>query len=239
MLGGIRLLHVDIHSAGYTEQNEIIRNITFSIQAGEMVALIGANGAGKSTTIKALLGLLPHVEGTITFQGAGYAYVPEQPIYYDYLTLWEHIELLAATSSIDNGWQGRAEELLHIFRMEEKKHHYLTQFSKGMKQKAMLILAFLAKPGFYIVDEPFLGLDPTAIHDFLKLLKQEQERGAGILLCTHVLDTAERICERFLLVSEGNLLADGSLSDIQTMSGLSNGTLLECFGRIVRRDCYA
>lgn len=100
------------------------------------------------------------------------------------------------------------------------------------------MLAFLAKPDFYIVDEPFLGLDPTAIRDFLTLLQKERKRGVGVLLCTHVLDTAERICERFLLVSSGELLANGSLANIQQLADMPNATLMDCFDAIVRQEQY-
>ncbi|MFD3450082.1 ABC transporter ATP-binding protein [Microbacteriaceae bacterium 4G12] len=235
------MLQVDLHQAGYTDTEVTIRDIGFSIAKGEMAALIGANGAGKSTTIKAILGLLPYVKGRISFleESAPYAYVPEQPTYYDYLTLWEHIELLAAARGFAYGsWEQRAEELLHIFRMTDSKHHYLSKFSKGMKQKAMLIFAFLAKPDFYIVDEPFIGLDPTAVRDFLILLHKERERGAGVLLCTHVLDTAEKICERFLVISDGTLLADGNLETIRDICQMPDGSLMDCFDAIVRKERY-
>ncbi|MCP8968944.1 ABC transporter ATP-binding protein [Ectobacillus ponti] len=221
------MLRVEIATAGYTEEASI-QDVFFQIQEGELVALIGANGAGKSTTIKAILGLLPHVKGNVMFPEGAYAYVPEQPIYYDYLTLWEHLELLAAVREF-KGWEERGEELLRIFRLTEHKHEYLTQFSKGMKQKSMLVLAFLAQPQMYIVDEPFVGLDPTAVRDFLLLLERERQRGAGILLCTHVLDTAERLCERFLLVSDGTLVADGSLADLQGRCRMPGAPLTECF----------
>ncbi|UOY92851.1 ABC transporter ATP-binding protein [Ectobacillus sp. JY-23] len=228
------MLEVHIRSAGYKEAEAIITNVAFSVQAGELVALIGANGAGKSTTIKGILGMLPHMDGEVTV--SNYAYVPEQPVYYDYLTLWEHMELLAATKELSQTWKDEALKLLHVFQMEESQHEYLGQFSKGMKQKAMLMLAFLAKPSIYIVDEPFIGLDPTAVRDFLKLLEEERKRGAGVLLCTHVLDTAERICERFLLVSKGTLLASGDITAIQQAADQPGESLLECFDSIVRRN---
>lgn len=231
------MLQVQIRSAGYAAAETIIRDISFMIHDGEMVALIGENGAGKSTTIKALLGLLPYLDGTVSFGKYTYAYVPEQPVYYDYLTLWEHFSVLAAAYDFPEGsWEERADELLRVFRMMEEKHHYISQFSKGMKQKTMLMLAFLAKPDFYIVDEPFIGLDPTAVKDFLNLLAEERKRGCGILLCTHVLDTAEKLCERFLLVSDGTLLADGSLQHIQETCGLPGASLMDCFDSLVRRS---
>lgn len=186
-----------------------------------------------------MLGLLVNVDGEISFgeKKNPYAYVPEHPTYYDYLTLWEHIELLMAARGNEVGsWERKAEELLHLFRMDKHKHEYLSKFSKGMKQKSMLILAFLTEPDFYIIDEPFIGLDPVATKEFLSYLYKEKERGAGILLCTHVLDTAERICERFLLISQGTLVADGNLDAIQTLAEMPGSSLLDCFDVIVRRE---
>lgn len=233
------MLKVNIRSAGYEVGEKTIHDIAFSIEKGELVALIGANGAGKSTTIKTMLGLLVNMNGEISFgkKKNSYAYVPEHPTYYDYLTLWEHIELLMAARRSEIGsWEERAEQLLHTFRMDKHKHEYLSKFSKGMKQKSMLILAFLTEPDFYIIDEPFIGLDPVATKEFLSYLYKEKERGAGILLCTHVLDTAERICERFLLISQGTLIADGNLHSIQTLAEMSESPLLDCFDAIVRRE---
>ncbi|MCU5680429.1 ABC transporter ATP-binding protein [Bacillus wiedmannii] len=233
------MLEVNIRSAGYDIGEKTIHDIAFSIEKGELVALIGANGAGKSTTIKTMLGLLVNMNGEISFgeKKNPYAYVPEHPTYYDYLTLWEHIELLMAARENEVGsWERKAEELLHMFRMDKHKHEYLSKFSKGMKQKSMLILAFLTEPVFYIIDEPFIGLDPVATKEFLSYLYKEKERGAGILLCTHVLDTAERICERFLLISQGTLVADGNLESIQALAEMPGSSLLDCFDVIVRRE---
>jgi len=233
------MLEVNIRSAGYEIGEKTIHDIAFSIEQGELVALIGANGAGKSTTIKTMLGLLVNVNGEISLgeKKNPYAYVPEHPTYYDYLTLWEHIELLMAARENEVGsWERKADELLHMFRMDKHKHDYLSKFSKGMKQKSMLILAFLTEPDFYIIDEPFIGLDPVATKEFLSYLYKEKDRGAGILLCTHVLDTAERICERFLLISQGTLVADGHLEAIQTLAEMPGSSLLDCFDVIVRRE---
>ncbi|WP_144611207.1 ABC transporter ATP-binding protein [Bacillus cereus] len=233
------MLDVNIRSAGYDIGKKTIHDIAFSIEKGELVALIGANGAGKSTTIKTMLGLLVNMDGEISFgeKKNPYAYVPEHPTYYEYLTLWEHIELLMAARENEIGsWERKAEELLHMFRMDKHKHEYLSKFSKGMKQKSMLILAFLTEPDFYIIDEPFIGLDPVATKEFLSYLYKEKERGAGILLCTHVLDTAEKICERFLLISQGTLVADGHLESIQTLAEMPGSSLLDCFDVIVRRE---
>lgn len=105
---------VNIKSAGYLDDPEVIKNIQFSLQKGELVGLIGANGAGKSTMMKALMGLLPAFEGSISIERIRYAYIPEQPIFYDELTLWEHLEFAAAAFHLEQ-WEGRADKLLKRF----------------------------------------------------------------------------------------------------------------------------
>lgn len=226
------VLDTRIEEAGYDTGDPTIRNISFQVQAGELVGLIGPNGAGKSTTIKSILGIMREVKGTIRLgDGTGtYAYVPEQPVLYDSMTLWEHLELAAAAHELPAAeFRERAEELLGIFQLTEVKHHLPTSFSKGMQQKLMLIIAFLLKPSLYIVDEPFVGLDPRATRRFLRMLEEERKRGAGVLMSTHVLDTAERVCDSFMLIHQGRIVASGTLEQVRGTSGLPEGTLFDCF----------
>lgn len=227
------VLRVAIEEAGYEEDKPIIRQVELQVAPGELVGLIGPNGAGKSTTIKTILGLMPHVKGEIEIGGKNkrYAYVPEQPLFYEYLTLWEHLRLAASAFGMgESQFETKAEDLLERFRLTEEKHNYPVRFSKGMQQKLMLIIAFLLEPDIYIVDEPFVGLDPRATTDFLTLLDSERERGAGILMSTHILDTAERICKSFVLINNGSIVAKGSLAQVRVDAGCSKeATLFECF----------
>jgi ABC-2 type transport system ATP-binding protein len=229
------ILYVDILKAGYDGRKETINDIRFSIQQGELVGLIGPNGAGKSTTIKAILGLLREFAGEVRFTGprGNYSYIPEQPILYDQLTLWEHLELAASAYEMDRAeFTDKAEQLLRRFRLQEVKHHMPSSFSKGMQQKIMLILGFLVEPDLYVVDEPFVGLDPRATKDFLELLDAERSRGAGVLMSTHMLDTAERICDRFILLDHGCIIAQGNLQQIRDHCKLPEGSLFECFNSL-------
>lgn len=229
------MLRVRIEEAGYSERPVVLKDVGFSVGAGELVGLIGPNGAGKSTAIKSLLGVVKHVKGDIDIKE--YAYIPERPLFYDRLTLWEHIEFLAATiEAADAGLFQRAENLMKVFNLSDVRYHYPESFSKGMQQKVMLILAFLRQPGLYILDEPFIGLDPRATKDLLNFLQNEKERGAGILMSTHVLDTAEKICDRFLLIHGGRLIATGTLPEIREESGLPEGSLLDCFDVLTSED---
>lgn len=226
------VLDVNIEEAGYEEGHPRIRGIAFRIQAGELLGLIGPNGAGKSTTIKTLLGLLKYAKASVTIGGRSgrYAYVPEQPVFHDDLTLWEHMDLAAAVYGLEyDSFCRSADLLLRQFGMEEVKHDLPGGFSKGMKQKMMLMLGFLSEPDVYIVDEPFIGLDPRATKDFLRLLDEERRRGAAVLMSTHVLDTAEKICDRFVMISSGQTVAEGTLEQIRESAGLPAASLFDCF----------
>ncbi|WP_025333071.1 ABC transporter ATP-binding protein [Paenibacillus sabinae] len=227
------VLDVAIAEAGYEEGDIRIADISFTVRRGQLLGLIGPNGAGKSTTIKTLLGLLKHAKAKVEIgglDGGSCAYVPEQPVFYEDLTLWEHLDLSAAAYGLEYGqFKEAAERLLRQFGMEHVRDDLPAGFSKGMKQKMMLMLGFLAQPDLYIVDEPFIGLDPRATKDFLKLLETERRRGAGVLMSTHVLDTAEKICDSFVLVSAGKVAASGTLEHIRAAAGLPEASLFDCF----------
>lgn len=126
--------------------------------------------------------------------------------------------------------------LLDLFRLTNVKHQLPGSFSKGMQQKVMIILALLIKPDIYVVDEPFIGLDPKAMKDILDLLNKEKENGAAIILSTHILDIAERICDRFLLLDNGEIIADGDLKGIQEEHQLGNSTLYDCYEILLDRQ---
>lgn len=226
------MLDVRIDSAGYSATEAIVSDVHFSIQKGEQLGLIGPNGAGKSTTIKAILGLLNDMKGDVSWarSEADYVYVPERPIFYKPLTLWEHFTLARAAFAIDKQtFETRALSLLQTFFMADQQHHLLDSFSKGMQQKAMLMIALAIQPDLYIIDEPFIGLDPHAKNLLLTELDKERQRGAAVLMSTHVLDTAEKICDRFLLLKDGRLLANGDLSAVRHQAGIEQGSLDECF----------
>jgi ABC-2 type transport system ATP-binding protein len=235
----MEVLRVDIRRAGYMPDQSVIRDIRFTVAPGELVGIIGPNGAGKSTTIKAIMGLLSYVDGSVELTGpqGNYAYIPEQPILYDRLTLWEHLELAAAAHELSaEAFHQTAENLIARYYLQHVIHHYPTSFSKGMQQKVMLIAGFMAQPDLYIIDEPFIGLDPHAMKDLLVMLQEERKRGAGVIMSTHMLDTAEKICDSFLLIHEGTVAAAGSLSDLRERSEQPDGSLLDCYTRLCVRS---
>jgi len=232
----MELLKVNINHAGYSSNTDVIKNVALSVKSGELVGLIGPNGAGKSTTIKAIMGLLPVMDGKVEFAGESknYAYIPEQPVLYEGLTLWEHLELAAAAYEIKRKvFVPRADDLLKLFHLTEVKHHLPGTFSKGMQQKVMLILGFLLEPSVYVVDEPFIGLDPRGTKDFLAHINQARAKGAGVLMSTHVLDTAEKICSSFVLMNAGTIVSRGTLMEIREQCQLPKDSLLDCFDKLV------
>ncbi len=241
------MLEVKKLSGGYANI-PVLKDVSFQVADGELVGLIGLNGAGKSTTIKEIIGLLTPYEGQIlidgqTILGQAEAYrkkigfIPETPSLYEELTLKEHLEVVALAYDLD--WDAafeRAEKLLKLFRLEEKLDWFPVHFSKGMKQKVMIICAFMVQPSLLIVDEPFLGLDPVAIQDLIDLLEQEKKRGTSILMSTHVLDSAEKMCDRFVILHQGQVLADGHLDQLRQSFGQPNASLNEIYLTLTQKE---
>ncbi|HFI2472566.1 TPA: ABC transporter ATP-binding protein [Streptococcus suis] len=234
------MLEVKNVTGGYVNI-PVLKDVTFTVENGQLVGLIGLNGAGKSTTIKEIIGLLTPYQGQILIDGQGLAqapeiyrkkigFIPETPSLYEELTLKEHLEVVAMAYDLpwEEAWE-RAERLLKIFRLEEKLDWYPVNFSKGMKQKVMIICAFLVEPSLLIVDEPFLGLDPVAIADLIALLEEEKTKGASILMSTHVLDSAEKMCDSFVILHQGQVRASGNLADLQSQFGMEGASLNDIY----------
>ena len=123
----------------------------------------------------------------------------------------------------------RAEPLLKVFRLENELKVFPSHFSKGMKQKVMIICAFLTDPSLYIIDEPFLGLDPLAIQDLITLMLSMRDAGASILMSTHILSTAEKFCDKFVILHEGRVLIAGTMEDLRAKFGKEDASLDEIY----------
>lgn len=234
------VLEIKKLSGGYNRK-KVIENVEFTIPKGSITALIGLNGAGKSTTIKHILGLLKPMEGQVKVNGVtiednvesyrqNISYIPESPVLYEELTLEEHINLTAMAYGLDmeDAWS-RANILLEKFNLSDKKKFFPIYFSKGMKQKVMIICAFLVEPSLYIIDEPFLGLDPIAINDLINLMCSKKDAGKSILMSTHILATAEKYCDNFVIIHEGKILATGTLDSIREKFSMQNASLDEIY----------
>ncbi|GER65802.1 ABC transporter ATP-binding protein [Weizmannia acidilactici] len=241
------LLEVQSLTGGYTKK-PVIQDVSFTVEAGKLIGLIGLNGAGKSTTIKHIIGLMEPKKGQITINGKTlksdpdayrkqFSYIPETPILYDELTLEEHLKLTAMAYGIDEKTYGeRTETLLKEFRLHKKLGWFPANFSKGMKQKVMIMCAFLVEPSLYIIDEPFLGLDPLGIRSLLNLMNTMKKKDAGILMSTHILATAERYCDGFIILHNGKIRAKGTLSQLQEQFGMPGATLDDLYIRLTKDD---
>ncbi|WP_028987259.1 ABC transporter ATP-binding protein [Thermicanus aegyptius] len=241
------LLDVEGITGGYSYEYPVLHHVSFSVKKGEIVALLGLNGAGKSTLIKHILGFLKPFKGKITIDGKHidenpqeyrrkFAYIPEMPIYYENLTLGEHLRFAAKVYGLtDEEVKDRLPRLLKEFNMEGKEELFPSFFSKGMKQKMMIMAALLVRPALYVIDEPLLGLDPLGIRSLLQALVVERERGAGIFMSTHILSTAERYCDRFLILHQGKLIASGTLQELRRGVGAPHASLDEIYLQWIER----
>ena len=219
----------------------VVKDVSFTVESGQLVGLIGLNGAGKSTTIKEIIGLLTPYQGEILIDGKSLVqdaenyrkkigFIPETPSLYEELTLKEHLEVVAVAYDLtwDQAWS-RVQGLLTVFRLDEKLDWFPVHFSKGMKQKVMIICAFMVEPSLLIVDEPFLGLDPVAISDLVNLLEEEKAKGTSILMSTHVLDSAEKMCDSFVILHQGQVRATGNLEELQHAFNMKGASLNEIY----------
>ena len=241
------LLDIENLVGGYSNKN-VLHKVSFQVDATEIVGLIGLNGAGKSTTIKHIIGLMQEKSGTVKINGQTFkedpteyrkklAYIPEQPILYDELTLYEHLRLTAMAYDIDESvFEERLPALLKAFRMERHLHWFPVHFSKGMRQKVMIMCAFLIEPALYIVDEPFVGLDPLGIQSYLEWINEMKRKGAGVLMSTHILATAERYCDRFIILHEGEIRAHGTLAQLQKEFQMPNASLDDIYVQLTKEE---
>lgn len=241
------LLHIENLHGGYTHKN-VLHGISFEVYPKEIVGLIGLNGAGKSTTIKHVIGLMDAKKGSVKLEGktfqenpTGYrnkiAYIPEMPVLYEELTLYEHLRLTAMAYGLaEDVFEKRLPPLLKAFRLEKKLKWFPVHFSKGMRQKVMIMCAFLIDPPLYVVDEPFVGLDPLGIQSYLDLMDEVKQKGAGILMSTHILATAERYCDRFVILHDGKIRAKGTLEELRTEFGMRSASLDDLYIQLTKEE---
>ena len=236
-------------TGGYSRKKPVLHQISFEIGSGEIVGLIGLNGAGKSTAIRHILGLMTPYAGEVKVAGVrleedgdryrrSCAYVPEQPVLFPHLTVREHLRFAATAYGIEQASaERRSAELAAIFRMTEALDSLPDTLSKGMKQKTMLMSALLAGPALLIIDEPLLGLDPLAIRGLLAALDQARAAGSSILLSSHILPALERSADRLVLLHRGRIVAQGAPGELKRQAGCGKpeDTLDDAFERLVER----
>jgi len=223
-----------------------VNNVSFSLGPGEVLGYLGPNGSGKSTTVKMITGLMEPTRGQVLFRGrnikddlpaykALLGYVPEDALLYPYLTGWEYLEFVGTLRGMEPKLlRKRADALLELFILFPYRHATIASYSKGMRQRVLLIAALMHDPEVLIFDEPLSGLDVTSAMIFRKVVKSLSKAGKMIFYCSHVLEVVEKLCTHLVILSKGNLAAHGSVSDVRRMTGLE--TLEDSFSHLVEEQ---
>lgn len=208
-----------------------VNNASFEVKAGEIFGFLGPNGAGKTTTIKMIVGLLRPDTGKITVSGIDvvdesieskkkFAYVPDNPDIYENMTAYQYINFMANVYNVtEEDRKKRTEELATLFEIQDDLNDYLKGFSHGMKQKVALIAALISDPDVLILDEPMVGLDAKSAFNLKNLMKKRCESGKSVFLSTHVMEVAEKICDRIAIIKKGDIIANGSLDELRGEAG--------------------
>ncbi len=205
----------------------VLKGIDLEVPAGQVIGYIGPNGAGKSTTVRILVGMDDRFEGEV--QVAGFSlgeqsyevkkrvgYVPEQTELYDVLTPREFLLLLGRLHRMpDAHTLERAERLLRFFGLGEQLDNRMDTFSKGMRQKVMIISGLLHDPQILFLDEPLAGLDANAVIQVKEMLSELARQGKTIFYCSHLMDVVEKVSDRIVLIDQGKIIADGSFEDLK------------------------
>ena len=204
-----------------------LKNINFDVNDGDIFAFIGHNGAGKTTLIKAIVGIHDFDEGEILINGKSIkkdpiackkemAFIPDNPELYDNMTAAEFINFMCDMYEIDeNTRKANIEKYAKMFEIEDNLNDLIGSFSHGMKQKVALIAALSHNPKVLIMDEPFVGLDPIAVHAVKQVMNEMVKEGKIIFYSTHILDVAEKLCSRVAIIKKGELVKVGSMDEIK------------------------
>jgi ABC-2 type transport system ATP-binding protein len=207
-----------------------IDQLSFSLTAGTSVALIGRNGAGKSTTLRVLAGVLPPNAGEVMLNGINIVndpiaarfevgYCPDVGGLIPRATLWEHLELSATIRGLDTSWQGRAQELIEAFDLTGAADRITAEFSHGMSRRSAVILAALHQPKVLLLDEPFDGVDPLGVDATMDVIAQAEASGSTVIVSTHLLPLAVAACSRALVLANGHITSDGPTSELAGLEG--------------------
>ena len=200
-----------------------VDNLSLSVEKGEIFGFIGHNGAGKSTTIKSIVGILPVGKGERKICQKMCAYVPDNPDLYEYMTGIGYINFIADIFRVPE--QERRERTLRFadeFEITEQLGNLISSYSHGMKQKVALIAAFVHNPKLLVLDEPFVGLDPKAAASLKKCMREHCEQGNAIFFSTHVLEVAQVLCDKVGMIDHGKLVEFGKVSELTREKSLED-----------------
>ncbi|MDR3690411.1 MAG: ABC transporter ATP-binding protein [Fimbriimonas sp.] len=214
-----------------------VEDLSFTVESGEIVGLLGPNGAGKTTTIRCVASLLQPTSGCILLSGndvtedpvaakRALAFVPEVPNPYEMLTVMEHLRFIAAAYRMEEELV-HAEEILTRLDLWDKRNDLGASLSKGMRQKLACACAFIHRAQVFCFDEPLIGLDPKGMRELKSMMLERRSHGNAILISTHMLDTAERLCDRVVILNKGRLIAQGTVGALKEKLSSSNESSLE------------
>lgn len=209
------------------DKNKVLKGINLEVYPGQVIGYIGPNGAGKSTTVKILTGLLPEFEGEVEILGQNLrtnalqikryiGYVPEAAEMYEVLTPMEFLDFIGKLYEMEEQQIAkRAERLLAFFDLDDHKDDRMDTFSKGMRQKVLLISGLLHDPEIIFLDEPLSGLDANAVIKVKNIIDRLAKEGKTIFYCSHMMDVVEKVSNRILLINNGTIVADGSFEELK------------------------
>ena len=203
-----------------------VDDLNIEIKSGEIYGFIGHNGAGKTTTLKACCGILPFEEGNITINGLSIkdnpieckkimAYIPDNPDLYGYMTANKYLNFICDIYQIDKSQRKQLiNKYADLFELTNDLGQKINGYSHGMKQKLALIAALIHDPKLIIMDEPFVGLDPKAAHEVKQLMRNICDNGGAIFFSTHVLEVAEKLCDKVAIIKNGKLIKEGLVNEV-------------------------
>ncbi|MDX8044430.1 ABC transporter ATP-binding protein [Gracilibacillus sp. S3-1-1] len=224
----------------------VLKSINLDVYGGQIIGYIGPNGAGKSTTVKLMLGLISSFEGEIEIFGENIkesgpafkkriGYVPENGEIYDNLTPMEYLSFVGGLYGMEQVTiEKKAKELMRLFELDGVLHTRISAFSKGMKQKLLLIASMIHNPDLLFLDEPLSGLDANSVMIVKEVMDQLASQGKTIFYSSHIMDVVEKISNRIVLLANGKIVADGTFEQLQQQN--KEGTLEEIFNQLTGFD---
>lgn len=237
------LLEVKGFSKSYKGNKKAVDNLSLTVEPGDIYGFIGHNGAGKSTTIKAIVGVLEFEEGEITIEGHSIkkepleckkvtAYIPDNPDIYEFLTGIQYLNFVADIFGINQKTrEERIKKYADMFEITANLGDLISSYSHGMKQKVAIISALVHEPKLLVLDEPFVGLDPKAALDLKNVMRQLCSKGSAIFFSTHVLEVAQKLCNKIAIIKEGKLAVSGNMEDL-----IQNQSLEDVFMEVVEDE---
>lgn len=220
------MLRIEHLTKSYDEK-KAVDDLTLHIGAGEIFGFIGHNGAGKSTTLKSAVGILKYDEGKIFINGVSIkddplkckkelAYIPDNPDMYDFMSGIKYLNFIADVFKVPtDDRREKIHKYADIFELTDDLAQPISSYSHGMKQKLAVISAWMHDPKLIIMDEPFVGLDPKAAHILKEMMREHCDRGGAIFFSTHVLEVAEKLCDKVAIIKQGRLIKSGTMDEVK------------------------